>query len=333
MIDRLSELDVPERLAGVIPRWVSQAAVAIVCIGVASMIRLVIDAVAPGAAPFMLLFPALLAATLLGGWPSGVAALLLGAMLVWRYVLGPAQHMAFNQTDVLSFLLFACSGGLIVAFTSVFRGSSRKMAAERQRRIDGRELLLREFNHRIKNDFQIIGSILHLQARRTQEPAARSALENAVERLQGVSQVHANLYATGQEATEIDLCDYLGRLCDGIRSSRLDGAAVTLRCEAASHAIHRDQAATLGLIVNELVTNAIKHAFPSGVGAITVRYEAGPGEGRLSVFDDGQGLPPGFDQASGVGRRLVEALARQTGGAWRWRSDNGAHFELELAAP
>jgi two-component sensor histidine kinase len=330
VIDRLSEFELPERLAAVVPRWATQAVVALLCVAAISVVRVAVDLVLPGAVPFTLLFPAVCAATLLAGWPAGAMALAIGALLVWRYVLGPAQHMAAGPTDAVSFVLFFISAGIIIAISSAFRVSARRMAAERLRQIEERDLLLREFNHRIKNDFQIIGSIVQLQARRTVDEPARAALQEAVERMHGVARFHANLYAAGQEASEIDLGDYLQRLCEGLRSSRLGHTAVSLRCEAQPRRIGRDEAATIGLMVNELVTNAIKHAFPNEIGMIVVRYEAE--SGRLTVADDGRGLPPDFDRASGVGRKLVEALARQLGGSWRWRSENGARFELDPPA-
>jgi two-component sensor histidine kinase len=324
----LSELDIPQLLSGVLPRWASEFATALTFVAAASILRIGIDAMVQGVAPFILLFPAILGATLLSGWRSGAATIALSSILVWRFVMVPADP-ADIRAAVISTCLYWASGGLLIVFASAFRTSARKMSAERQRKVEERDLLLREFNHRVKNDFQTLSSVLQLQLRRSQEPAVKAALAEAIERLQGVAQVHASLYAAGGQASEVDIRDYLIRLCEGLSANLLAGTGVTLQWRFDSQNLPRDRAAVLGLIVNELATNAIKHAFPDGVGSISVSYEMIDGKGRLVVVDDGRGLPAEYESLDGVGRKLVAALAKQAGGKLTRRGEGGARFQLD----
>ena len=333
MIYRLGDLSLPERLSPVVSPWITQVAIAFVVVAAASVVRLGIDLILPGAAPFILMFPALLVAGLLGGQLSGMLALALGGAIAWAYVLPPVGVFKGKDTSaVISLVLYLVSGGLTVLAASAFRNSTREMIEERQSKLDERELLLSEFQHRVKNDFQIIGSILTLQRRQAAELGAEKILDQAIDRLRGVSDVHANLYAPGGDAAEVNLKDYLGRLCAALSTSLLSGSAVALVCEVAPVIMPRDRAGALGLIVNELVTNAVKHAFPDGIGEIQVRFEATHAGGRLSVSDNGIGLPADFARAQGLGRKLIAAFAAQAGGALSWTSNPGARFQLDLGA-
>jgi two-component sensor histidine kinase len=332
VIRRLSEFDIPKLLAGVAPRWVAELSAALVFVAAASVLRIGIDLVVPGVVPFILLFPAILCATLLAGWRAGAETIALGSAAVWRFLLTP-DDAGETLPAVVSVLLFYVSGGVLVWFASAYRASANAVAEEGRRRLEERELLLKEFNHRAKNDFQTLSGLLQLQLRKTEEPSAMAALTAAIERVQGVAQVHASLYASGEQASMVDIRDYLTRLCEGLAANHRAGAGVRLTWSLASQPAQRDRAAVLGLIVNELVTNAIKHAFADGIGSIHVSYERVGEGGRLVVADDGVGLPTDYRSSGGVGRRLVEALARQVDGTLSWSSDGGARFQLDLASP
>lgn len=332
MAYRFSDFSLPERLSPSLPPWLTQAVIALLAVGLSAVARLLVNILLPGAAPFIMMFPALLLAAVLGGRASGLMTLGLGALAAWVFVFPPAgEFMGKPDTAVPNTIVFLISGGLTVLIGGVFRTAALQGIADRQGELDGRDLLLREFQHRVKNDFQIVGSILTLQRRKAAELGAEVLLDEALDRLRGLSEVHANLWAPGGDAGEVNLEPYLNRLCAALSSSLTSGSAVQLSCKADPVVMPRDRAGAIGLIVNELVTNAIKHAFPEGLGEITVRFEAGPGGGRLTVADNGVGLPPEFNQASGVGRKLVAAVARQAGGELSWVSQDGARFQLDLA--
>ncbi|UEM02849.1 PAS domain-containing protein [Skermanella rosea] len=174
------------------------------------------------------------------------------------------------------------------------------------------ELLLREVNHRVKNSLQLVNSLLGMQGRQFADPATRRRFEEAAGRVRAISHLHERLYR-GTDVERVDFDVYLRALCDDLRATAPE---FTIRVEAEPVLLPTDGAVPLGLIVTELVTNAIKHSNPSdGRWLIDVRF--GPVDGgdlELSVRDHGAGLPPGFspDQAGGsLGMRVIKGLSLQ----------------------
>lgn len=188
-----------------------------------------------------------------------------------------------------------------------------------RRTLDDKNILLKELYHRVKNNLQLIISMFSLQIRALKDTQAREALQEAAGRVRTMALVHERLYQS-RTLSSIALDAYVSELCEqlaGAASAAQRGIAV--RVEAAPLEIGLDVAVPLGLLLNELVTNSLKHGFPDGRrGRIVVRVvsEEGAGEGRtmrLSVADDGVGLPPGFDRTSAqtLGLKLVSALSGQ----------------------
>ena len=149
-----------------------------------------------------------------------------------------------------------------------------------------------------------------------------------------ISEAHRNLYAGGQDIACVDMAVYLTDLCANLADALLLGELVRLECSVEPGALERDRAVAVGLIVNELVTNAAKHAFNDGKpGEIRVAFGRRPEGFRLTVEDNGRGLPADYATAGhGLGRGLVEAFTRQAGGQLTVGKGPGAKFEVDLAA-
>jgi two-component sensor histidine kinase len=181
-----------------------------------------------------------------------------------------------------------------------------------------KEMLLRELQHRVKNSMGIISSIVSIESKGAVETAAREALSRLGSRIEALSDLYDTLYDTG--ATDsVELRDYLGRVVESAAESMgSDARGIAFDHSIDPCPIDLKRAVSLGLIVNELVTDSIKHAFPGGrAGRIGVRLECALGRLRLTIADDGIGLPPDRDPASkpkGFGLNLVELLAKQLGG-------------------
>lgn len=193
--------------------------------------------------------------------------------------------------------------------------------------VTDKEVLLKEVQHRVKNNLQVICSLLRLQAARIDEPARR-AFDESLRRIQCMSLMQELLYRSDQPA-RVDFADYLRQLCDGlVRSTNPTGARLTVNAPQ-PWSLDVDQATPLALIASELVSNALLHAFPPGhPGTVTVDLlPEGDGGMRMTVRDDGAGLPP--DQSgtqnrqpenrhaekrqTGLGLVLVRALTQQAG--------------------
>jgi PAS domain S-box-containing protein len=174
-------------------------------------------------------------------------------------------------------------------------------------------VLLREINHRVKNSLQLVSGLLNLQMASIDDTSARSMLKDASDRIAAVSRVHYRLYQSDRFST-LDFAAFLEELCDDLAEA--SGVSVcNLHLKADPLEINIDHAAPLGLIANELITNAIKHR-DIDPAIIRVSLEGDPDGYTLAVSDQGPGLPSDFDPTKSrtLGMRIITALTRQIGG-------------------
>lgn len=172
-----------------------------------------------------------------------------------------------------------------------------------------REVLLREVNHRVGNSLQIIASLLHLQASSAAEDDVKAALTNAMGRVAAVAQVHRRLY-TSHDLKSVVLNQYLDALLEDLRRSAEGNRMSRLTVKSEPIEIDPDRAVAIGIIVNELVMNAVKYAYPDGAGPIHVDLVARGGDLELSIADNGVGLNAKTDpRSTGMGQRIVSAMA------------------------
>jgi chemotaxis protein methyltransferase CheR len=196
---------------------------------------------------------------------------------------------------------------------------TERRASEREREVllRQKDVLLEEMQHRIANSLQIIASIILMKARTVQSDETRLHLQDAHSRVMSIAAVQEHLQASGTGGL-VEITPYLSKLCESLASSMIgDIRPIGLKvCGEGGIATSR-QAECLGLIVTELVMNALKHAFPNDKrdGRITVGYDAAGANWKLSVADNGIGRPDGvFAQAKiGLGTSIVKALAHQLG--------------------
>jgi chemotaxis protein methyltransferase CheR len=181
-----------------------------------------------------------------------------------------------------------------------------------------KETLLQEMQHRVANSLQIIASILLLKARTVQSDETRLHLQDAHRRVMSVAAVQKQLQASAH-GEQFPIAPYLSRLCESLAASMIgEDRHIRVEVHAGAADVSSTEAVSIGLIVTELVINALKHAFgqPSTVGLIVVSYEATEGRWRLTVSDNGVGAPKDGAEKStpGLGTSIVEALARQLDG-------------------
>jgi two-component sensor histidine kinase len=199
-----------------------------------------------------------------------------------------------------------------------------------------KEVLLKEVHHRVKNNLQIISSLLNLQMAGLTDPTMVETLKESQNRVRSMALIHEKLYQS-EDLASIDFPGYLRSLVYSLAQSyRVRSDQVSLRVQVDPIHLDLDTAIPCGLIVNELVSNSIKYAFPgdrSGQIEVTCRQRPGP-RYVLRVSDDGVGLPPGFDSAktSSLGMKLVTSLVVQIGGELKVESGPGARFEIEFLA-
>jgi two-component sensor histidine kinase len=183
-------------------------------------------------------------------------------------------------------------------------------AIQRKKQEEEREVLFHELQHRIKNSLQMILTLLKLEQRKG-DPNGFDRVNEAV---RAISLAYDQLQGS-QEIKQVKLEEYLGKLCNQIIPSLIGSRPVQVENNIEPVGLDFDKAVILGLIVNELVTNSVKHAFGEDGGIIRVAFHVKEGEGVLVVEDDGQGISTGDQARPGMGSQLLPAMARQLGGA------------------
>lgn len=227
---------------------------------------------------------------------------------------GAADYLVKDvQGGFVPLLQVACDGALRQARLQKARDEAEaEIHASRDRfaaLAAERELLLREVNHRVGNSLQIIASLLHLQASSATQDDVKVALTNAMGRVAAVAQVHRRLY-TSHDLKSVLLNQYLDALLDDLRRSAEGNRMSRLTLNAEPIEIDPDRAVAIGIIVNELVMNAVKYAYPDGSGPIHVDLHADGDDILLSIADKGVGTNGKNDpRSTGMGQRIVSAMA------------------------
>jgi|GEM_PF-5523370 len=193
--------------------------------------------------------------------------------------------------------------------------------------------LLDEVHHRVKNNLQVIASLLHLQAGQVSDPGYERLLGESVQRVRVMALVHQLLYE-GQEFSRINLGEYLTRLAHLLADlNDAHHRGIAMRVEADDLNLDLSRAIPCGLIVNEILSNSFKHAFTDQGGEIRLVLRREPeGEALIRVTDNGRGLPEHFDPeaASGLGMQLIYSLAGQMGAGVSVTAEGGTCYELRF---
>jgi two-component sensor histidine kinase len=272
-----------------------------------------------GLSSFFLLYPAIFLTALLFDRGSGFYAAVLSTLLI--IIQGRYGLVSLNSSHWLPLSLFLLIGLGIAALTELLRkGWEKAVTAEKTQ-----EVLCRELGHRTKNDFAMAASVLNLQARSQTNADVKGALGTAVGRLLTLSKAHERLSSLSH-GTKINMRDYV----EAVGQTLLEDAAnVSLRTNCDEIELPPDRAVPVGLIVNELVTNAVKHAFrDQHDGLIRVSLRGGDPL-SLIVEDNGAGCP---DSSRGVGSHLVELLVAQLSGRME-RNSAGDGCKISISFP
>jgi PAS domain S-box-containing protein len=223
-------------------------------------------------------------------------------------------------------------GGRLEGVVRVAQNLSDRHRAEAELRqsLAEKEALLKEVHHRVKNNLQIISSLLNLQGGELEDPLTQRRFRESQNRIRSMALIHELLYRS-EDLTRIDFAEYLDQLVHHVvRSYGPAGQAVRPDLSVESETMSLDCAIPCGLIVTELVANAIEHAFPERGGTVAVSFRTENGRHRLRVTDDGIGLPGeiGPERSESLGLKLVAALARQLGGELELTVDKGTEFSI-----
>jgi two-component sensor histidine kinase len=313
------------------PLW-SRVAITASAVIISYLVQIPLGDQVPGE-PFLLFSLVVISATLAFGSQAGFVAVGLSTLLSLPFFEPHGSLSVFRATHLISIEVYAILAAVcVLAFSRLGKTlTALSEANEFLARLDrSRALLLREAAHGVANNFATVAAFLSQRSISVGDIKARQSLDEAVEQVKVMARVHRRLRARDQDVS-LDSAAYVRELCEDLKQMA-SGQPIVIECEADSRPLCMHQAVLLGLILNELVTNAVKHAFPDGrAGRIRARLEALDTRLRLSVEDNGVG----FDRSSrngadaGQGQALVLGLAQELEGDLDFQSTrSGSSFRL-----
>jgi two-component sensor histidine kinase len=315
-----------ERLLGRADGLLTDVIGVFAAIGFCVASRLILNLVAPGMVPYALTFPAVMVATLFAGARAGAVATIFLQLLVWYFVLPPERSFALPAGQAVGLCVTTLSMLLTVWVGAAYRKAMLQLSRENEEHVELLAMALREVDHRTKNNFQIAAALLQTQANSQGDEALGDELRRAASRLMSIAEVHASLALNSTDLSTVLLHDYLRDLCDRVRDAMLP-VTVDLKFTAAPIELPARVAVNVGLIVNECLTNAAKHAFPTHSGELKVDASLDGRDVVISIEDDGPGSAA---NAIGMGSRLITTLARPIGATFSRHGEHGTNCVLRF---
>jgi two-component system, sensor histidine kinase PdtaS len=288
--------------------------------------------------PFLLFLLVAIGATLAFGARVGLAGVGLSTLFSLLFF-EPHYTLAISHAaDLVKVQLYATLASGCVLAVAYF-GNALIAASEESealmRKDANKSILLRELAHGVANNFATVVALLSMKSAAVSDAEARSVLDETIDQIAVIGRVHRRLRAGDQDAS-LDGAAFFHELCADLKTM-MRGRPLSLECSADSHRIGRDQAVGLGLIVHELVTNAVKHAFPGGrAGNVRVEFEALSDQLRLTVEDDGigsgwSGPPNALSGTGSQGQYLIRGLLEQLDGKLEAAStSHGTSFRISI---
>lgn len=315
-----------------LPVWACYLSATLVVLTAASLYSW--ESMSSAGHPFILFFTAIVISAVFFAHGSGLWAALLGTALIARFMVSHSYDFAkLNSSELLLLLLFTVVGAstaIIIetlhrAFYSLTQ-LNHELAAARDRLAAAeqeKDVLLDELTHRLKNELTTMIALTRLQAQMADDTSARRELIAASERLHMISRVHQRL-TWSEDRSSVDIRSFLTDLVADLSASLIGPRPIAITADICSDQFPPSRAIPLGLITNELITNALKYAFPKNrPGTISVRLARENHGYVLTVRDDGlEALSTGTSK-SGLGQRLIRGLAQQLGGTFESSLDPG----------
>jgi two-component sensor histidine kinase len=313
-IKKILSSRLPERLAGKLPAAFVEIAVGLLVAALAVAVRYMITPLIGDIAPYAFVFVAAALAAVIAGWRSGLVAIVVGQALVWYAILAPLRAVTVTNPNPLAGLVVATISQLILLLViALYQREIDKSAANREKQLTLLDEALKEIDHRTRNNYGTVLAMIDLQARRASSEKAREALRQVADRIQAVANASQQLAARSADLGAVRLDDHLCSLVEQIERG-LSREEIQVDCDVEQVTASADKATSISIIVNELVTNALKHAFNGeSSGHVWVTGKTGSAF-ELIVADDGRGIQASRPVGDcGLGTRLVESFARQLG--------------------
>lgn len=333
---RLARYDVSRRFQRASTRLISQLLFGASCAALMVVSRTVLDVWAPTVGPFALVYPTVLLATLYGHWQAGILAYAITFGWAWYVVLPTVNSFNFEiETDFSRVSINALAALVVLIFAETFRRAVAEAMMQRDVEIRRREVLLKELDHRTRNNFALVVSLLEMQQRSVSDPALSAALDQAITRVNSFSRAYANLSDSQGEGAMVEMQPYLFEVVERVSAGAFH-KGVQVNVNSVNCELPREVAVAIGLFANEALTNCAKYAFPHGrAGQIRVSFAGEADNWQLEISDNGVGNSPtpGNGASSRIGEKLLQAFAHQASAQIQLTvSDHGRAIRL-VSAP
>jgi len=308
---RILRSRLPERFADRVPPPVVEIAVGVGVAVLLTLVRFPFFPLIGDRAPFALVYVAMVGATVLAGWRSGLITLALGQLMAWYLIVDPANYSQRPHQYVESFIVTTLSQLFILVIVWLYQREVDRAWSQREAQVDLIHQALAEMDHRTLNNYQTVLALVSAQARRADAPV-KAALEQVSARIRAIAMASKQLAIGSQSLEEVRAAHHLGELCTELQQG-LSRPGITLESDFEDIGLSADEITWVSVLVNELVTNALKHAFPDDrKGVIRVALRKTQGGLDLIVEDDGVGMKGGArGSGSGLGTRLVQTFSKQ----------------------
>lgn len=314
-----------------LPVWV-RCGLATAIVVLAFLLRLVAGGAMSGY-PFLLFFPAIVIVSIMFDRGTGIYAVVLSTVLAWYFFVPVVHSFQLESLQaVVPLVLYVIIALFIALIVEALRATAERLAIARgqlEKAVELNRLLLMDVNHRVKNHLTSATALLRLTLRGAAAPDPRAVIEDAARRIDVLAKVYDRLHL-GERATVISARDFIFGLCADLREGVIGDRPIALEVVADDTDLGSNQAVPIGLVINELVENAIKYAFPSDrPGQIHVLFECQGHHCILTVSDDGAGYDRGKTRQGG-GARLIQAFSQQLGGSLEHGGPPGTRVRLRF---
>ncbi|KKB76908.1 hypothetical protein VW35_16395 [Devosia soli] len=312
-------------------RPIQAYAIALLAFLIALWLRFTVDHALPVGFPYLTFFPAVLLTAFFCGTGPGIVVAVLSVVSAWYWFIPPIASFELTSQSAIAVLFFVAILTADIFIIHVMHGALRRLVQEQARTaglLEQQKTLFAELQHRTANNIAFISALLSMHKRKARGQADPvSVFDDATSRLESMARIHRRLYDPTNGDLQLDayLAELVRDIFDSAGRERVDVSIVS-RIEK----LDVNRLITLSLVVSELATNALKHAFSNGTGRFAIELTPRGGSNVLRVRDNGPGFPHGFDPSGSdrLGFRVLYSFARNLNGTLDFRSDDGALVEL-----
>lgn len=310
-------------------------AMAVLAFGLALAVRFAVNGALPSGFPYLTFFPAVLLTAFFCGTRAGIVTAVLSIFAAWYWFIPPFDSFVLDGQSTVAVLFFVAILSADIFIIHVMHSALRRLGSEQVRTaelLQRQHTLFEELQHRTANNMAFIGALLTIHKRKVRDHAEAAAVfDDASARLQSMARIHRRLYDPTN--SDLPVGAYLQSLLEDVLQSA-GKAEVEVVVQTRIGNLDVNRLITLSLLLSELATNAIKHAFAEGRGRLQVDLRTEGDDIILLVRDDGPGYPPDFDPANSerLGFRVMSSFARTLNGQLDFASDGGAVTTLVFPA-